>query len=303
MPLRELGSADAALFATLRERAGAHYPVWLDSAVAGSLGRTSILAAFPQETLVLWGDGRLEGSAGATDFTGALDQWWRRLALPIDPQESALAFRGGWIIYLSYEFAREMEPTLRLPPAAADAPLAVAIRIPAALLLDESSGRLTAMVEEGFESHLGILEADCAKYRGHAVRHDPLPGATILEDDPLEFERAVARAHEHIAAGDTYQANLSRRWRVIFDEAVPAAAIYAQLRRANPAPFAAWADLPGLSLFSSSPERLVQVAGWSDRDTPDCRHAASQPPARGRWRGTGRSACASQGAGRARHAD
>jgi anthranilate synthase component 1 len=261
MPLRELGSADAALFATLRARVGERYPVWLDSAVAGPLGRTSILAACPQETLVLWGDGRLEGSAAATTFSGALDQWWRSLALPLEVATAQWPFRGGWILYLAYEFARELEPTLTLPAAAADAPLAVAMRVPAALLLDAASGRLNALAEPGSDSLLDILEADCARYRGHALDHEALPTAAILEDDPREFERAVTRAHEYIAAGDIYQANLSRRWRVRFEAPAAPAAIYQQLRRANPAPFAAWADLPGLVLFSSSPERLVQVQG------------------------------------------
>src|ERR1700683_4623803 len=105
MPVRTLGLAPATLFATLRREAPQRYPVWLDSAVPGALGRTSILAACPQQTLVLWGDGRVSGgavSAGA-GFTGALDAWWRQVGAEADPAAAPLPFRGGWILYLSYE--------------------------------------------------------------------------------------------------------------------------------------------------------------------------------------------------------
>jgi len=262
MPSRELGLANATLFASLRTRAPERYPVWLDSAVAGPLGRTSILAACPQEMLVLWGDGRLSGSAltqPAAGFAGALDQWWQRLGAVADEAAAAPSFRGGWILYLSYELAREFEPGLQLPPAPARTPVAVALRVPAALLHETVSGRLSAVAEPGFESLLDVLESDCAVQRAAAIVMPPLGSAQILEEDPQRFERALGRAHEHIAAGDIYQANLSRRWQVKFERAPDPAALYGRLRQANPAPFAAWADFPGLTLFSSSPERLVRV--------------------------------------------
>jgi anthranilate synthase component 1 len=260
MPVRELGLANAALFAALRTRLPERYPVWLDSAVAGPLGRSSILAACPQESLVLWGDGRLSGAAEpAAGFAASLDQWWQRLGAAPDPAAASLPFRGGWVLYLSYELAREFEPGLGLPPAAPATPVAVAIRVPAALIHEELTGRLSALAEPGFESLLDVLAADCATCREALPVAPPLAAAQILEDNPQRFERAVALAHEHIAAGDIYQANLSRRWQALFPSAPDPAALYAQLRRANPAPFAAWAQLPGLSLFSSSPERLVRV--------------------------------------------
>ena len=262
MPIRELGVANAALFATLRTRASERFPVWLDSAVPGPLGRSSILAAYPQERLVLWGDGRLSGAPLAQPGAGfgtALDQWWQQLGATPDSEAAEFPFRGGWILYLSYELAREFEPGLNLPPAPATTPVAVAMRVPAALVHEEFTGRLVALAEPGFESLLDELETECARYRGAATVTVPLENAEILEENPQRFERAVALAHEHIAAGDIYQANLSRRWQVKFQAAADPAALYAQLRRANPAPFAAWADLPALTLLSSSPERLVRV--------------------------------------------
>ena len=68
-------------------------------------------------------------------------------------------------------------------------------------------------------------------------------------------------AQEHIARGDIYQANLSRGWRLQLDGHPDPALLYESLRRANPAPFAVYANLPSLTLLSSSPERLVSVRG------------------------------------------
>jgi anthranilate synthase component 1 len=72
---------------------------------------------------------------------------------------------------------------------------------------------------------------------------------------------AVSRALEHIAAGDVYQANLSRGWTCAVPAGCAPASIYHYLRRANPGPFSGIADLGKLAIVSSSPERLVSVRG------------------------------------------
>jgi anthranilate synthase component 1 len=69
----------------------------------------------------------------------------------------------------------------------------------------------------------------------------------------------VAAALEAIARGDVYQANLSRRWRARLARGVDASELYRRLRRANPAPFAGIARLPGFAVLSSSPERLLRI--------------------------------------------
>jgi anthranilate synthase component 1 len=64
---------------------------------------------------------------------------------------------------------------------------------------------------------------------------------------------------ESIARGDVYQANLSRGWRARLAPGARATDLYRRLRSANPAPFAGIAALPGYTLLSSSPERLIRV--------------------------------------------
>jgi para-aminobenzoate synthetase component 1 len=74
-----------------------------------------------------------------------------------------------------------------------------------------------------------------------------------------EYLCAVRRAKDYIAAGDIFQVNLSQR----FESATDATPLdlYAALRAANPAPFAAYLPVDGGAILSSSPERFLRVAG------------------------------------------
>jgi anthranilate/para-aminobenzoate synthase component I len=69
------------------------------------------------------------------------------------------------------------------------------------------------------------------------ARMSELPPASfgeVTEDDPGEHLDAIARALDHIRAGDLYQLNLSRRWTVTF-EGSPLS-LYLAMRRASPVP-------------------------------------------------------------------
>ncbi len=89
----------------------------------------------------------------------------------------------------------------------------------------------------------------------------PLPLASLGEDPPDHFLRQVEAAKEHIAAGDVYQANLSRAWKLRLANEGDASRVYSALRAANPAPFAARVTWQGYSILSSSPERLLRITG------------------------------------------
>lgn len=71
------------------------------------------------------------------------------------------------------------------------------------------------------------------------------------------YLEAVERVREYIFAGDIFQANLSQRFEVPLTE--PAWALYCRLRARNPAPFAAFLDLPDTAVLSASPERFLRV--------------------------------------------
>ncbi len=202
---------------------------------------------------------------------------------------SAGPFRGGWFVYLGYELAAEIEPKLALPAATQSAPRAFALRVAAALIYDHEAGQGRAVIEHGQATLLRRL-IDALGAAGSS----PGPGATsnaaigafeLEEEDPERFGRAVDQALEHIRAGDIYQANLSRGWRAHFGarlqgEALQQAStrLYERLRTQNPAPFAALAQFQDWRLLSSSPERLVRVAGRRVETRPI---AGTRPRSRG----------------------
>jgi anthranilate synthase component 1 len=85
------------------------------------------------------------------------------------------------------------------------------------------------------------------------------PRIEVREEEPGRFLHAVARALEYIAAGDVYQANLSRRWQGRSGAPIDPAALYRRLRAANPSPFAALMREGDFAVISSSPERLLCI--------------------------------------------
>ena len=258
------------------------FPVLLDSAATGPLGRYSILAAFPEAALWQDAGGRLRqrGLDVPVDedqgFLRAFERLWRDEQMasgdaPAAGSEASSPFSGGWIVYLGYELAAEIEPKLALPAAlpSAMAPRAFALRVPAALVYDHEAGRGLGIVEAGREALRARLAAAlAAPAAGAVVAGAGCSSLPLEEEDPERFGACVDTALEHIRAGDIYQANLSRGWRSDWSEPPDPQALddtrarlYERLRTQNPAPFAALARFQGWHLLSSSPERLVRVAG------------------------------------------
>jgi anthranilate synthase component 1 len=233
------------------------YPVLLESvATDGPLGCYDILLACPREHLTLHADRRLTTNAQLslrTSFLETLDDWFAREGTAGDSQ-SGLPFSGGWFLYLGYELASEVEPTLRLR---ADNTIAQAIRVPAAVIVRHSDDAAWIVEEEGTEC-ASLIANDLAALIIRSY-NPALLNTELHEDIPQAYINAVKVALEHIAAGDIYQANISRAWRGTLTDAVAPHDVYSRLRLANPAPFAALAVLNDLAIVSSSPERLIEV--------------------------------------------
>jgi anthranilate synthase component 1 len=243
----------------LHARDPACYPVLLDSAEpGGSLGRHSLLLAVPGEQLTLRSDGCITGPGDGAGFCARLNAWWRSEQGAAPPD--SWPFGGGWFLYLGYELAQEVEPTLKLP----ESPLGIvscAWRMHAALLHDHETGRTVVLGEDGQEAAVARLQSD---FEGVEPGRGGAAAAStehVDEDDPAAYIAACRSALEHIAAGNIYQANLARRWRASLPADCDASTLYARLRAANPGAFSGIAALPEFTILSSSPERLVRVQG------------------------------------------
>ena len=239
----------------------ARYPVLLESTSGGALGRWDMLLAHADEGFVLHRDGvvrTLAGEAIAGHFLDVLDAHWRDIRCEQAPAW-APPFRGGWALLLGYELTQQIEPVLQLPDAAGELPVAVALRCPAAVLRERRSGECIAVAEAGAEAWLAQIANDIERVRTLPALPAWSPPIRIDEDPAQQYLDGVIRVLDYLAAGDVFQANLSRGWRAHFAAVLDPAALFQQLRTHNPAPFAGIFRSPWGSVVSASPERLLSV--------------------------------------------
>ncbi|MGI9273209.1 MAG: aminodeoxychorismate synthase component I [Woeseiaceae bacterium] len=241
----------------------ARYPFLLQSTAAESdLGGFDILMLSQGDALVLEAPGELSGhgAAGHTDFLVALDDWWQEERVQKGSRE--WPFDGGWFLYLGYELAAEVEPTLALQPDPI-LPTAFAVRCTAALIREHQSGNCHFVAESGSAFDLQMIEDDIAAASElpatNALDADRIINEkSVAEEDPALFLDAVANAKHLIANGEIYQANLSRGWSASVNDVDPNR-VYEILCKSNPGPFAGLLYWDGVSVVSSSPERLLRV--------------------------------------------
>lgn len=262
MPCVTRRAAGGADLLALHERAPERYPFFLESAASGTpQARYDILFAFPGETLELSADGALSGRGGkAAGFLDALNGWWHALRLPRGSVRGLPPFRGGWFVFIGYELAGEIEPTLNLPSAPGSLPVALACRIPAAIVHDHADGSLTLVAEPG-EGRLLDLMAEDLREKSAPLHFAPEPclEAALVEEDGDIYLEGVRRVIDYVLAGDVFQVNLSRLWNGRLRPGISNAALYDRLRKRNPSPFAGLAARGDWAVVSSSPERLVEV--------------------------------------------
>ena len=194
-------------------------------------------------------------------------------------------FCGGLVGALSYDVAREIEALpvlakddLGLPPAV----LAVADELLAFDLENDSVDVIVvaqapssdaedlaarfARARTRAEALLEEFMAACSNQgiAGEAAKPTPDPSREVagrgeLSLDKAAYTAAVRHVQDYIAAGDSYQVNLSLRE----SRALTAhpAAIYESLRRINPSPYMAYLPFGEWTLVCGSPELLVRSFG------------------------------------------
>ncbi len=172
--------------------------------------------------------------------------------------EQTLPFTGGWLGWLGYDLAWEIE---RLPTLKADSlpfPVALWYQPATFAVLDHQAQRLwlAAPALASLDAMNRRLEQpppadDCWALEENA------PHAISLGMGAEDYQQAVRQAQQHIKAGDVFQVNLSLR----FSTATMAHswALYRRLQTINPSPFACYWRTPWGDVISCSPERLVQL--------------------------------------------
>jgi para-aminobenzoate synthetase component 1 len=249
---------------------GRHHAV-LESGRTGSL---TIAVPAATRATAFFADGRvvLHAEDGAHEEAtekplAYLRRWSREVRAP--RLAGWPAFQGGLIALLGYELAAQFEP---VRPRSADVrvPLAAFLEAHEACVFDAAKQELTVVVLCPVGSPNSALRSARARAFDLAARWSASAAAPTLPpsaapavplassfDEP-GFIRAVARCQEYIAAGDTYQVNLSTRLEV---PPVDPLLAYEALRAANPSPYMGFVRLPGAALACGSPELLVEVAG------------------------------------------
>jgi len=221
------------------------YPFLLQSCAGG---RYDLLLAFPGETVTV----RERAAVGG--FFERFDRTHDRR----EPNGPDVPFRSGWFVYLGYEAGTALEDGVPWPAMAPAYPCALAVRVSVAIIRDRKTGTLTVTHGHGAEDQAAQARKDVNEVP--ALTRAAVTIEPVSEDPERHFLDGVARVRDYIRAGDVYQVNLSRAWRTR-SPATPAD-VYAALRAANPAPFAACVRLDGdTTIISSSPERLVRTGG------------------------------------------
>ncbi|TVQ17408.1 MAG: anthranilate synthase component I [Leptolyngbya sp. DLM2.Bin15] len=190
-----------------------------------------------------------------------------------DIPDANLPFTGGWLGWLGYDLAWEIE---RLPWRREDQ-----LPFPVAYWYEPEN----FAVLDHWQQQIWIATTD--PQAGDRLQHQletslpnpilslPQMGRASYATQANDYQAAVRRAQQYIQAGDIFQTNLSLRFATAgFADPWQ---LYRTLHQINPSPFASYWQTPWGAVISCSPERLVHRVG---------RQAQTRPIAGTRPRGT-----------------
>ena len=190
-----------------------------------------------------------------------------------------LPFVGGLVGYLGYECLRFVESVPVRAPGPGDPPDAWFAAYGSGVLLDVRDGSgwivATGWPEEDVARRRDRARQDCDRL--HERLQESLPprpsapasGAGPLRSSlsPAEYRRSVQEVLGLIRDGDLYQANLTQRFELPLTVEDPVG-LFERLHEASAAPHAAFLDLGGWQLLSTSPERFVSLEGRRAESRP-----------------------------------
>jgi para-aminobenzoate synthetase component 1 len=168
---------------------------------------------------------------------------------------------AGLMGYLAYDMKDYIE---RLPRTSVDdlqLP-AMLLYLPSCIVVHDKSSDLSRILMPEFSGISQDTEHLLAKF--HKIATSPVTGQAAwkacAEDLQANFSRpdyqaAVQRIIDYIAAGDVYQVNLSQRFETSFDG--DGFTLFRHLFESNPAPFFAYIQASDHQIVSTSPERFL----------------------------------------------
>lgn len=226
-------------------------------------GRYDIIAARPYATLVTDGpDTVISSTAGTTRQSDGDPFALLRAELGAHADNrSGIPFCGGALGYFSYDLGRRLE---RLPALAArDVSLPdMAMGLYDWAVVVDHHMRRTWLVGQG---RCPRTEQEWPELERLFRKTEParLPRYTVRSDVRSNMSReryaqSFARIQHYIREGDCYQVNLAQRFEI--DVNGDPWDVYLDMRRHNPAPYAAFLRLPQGAVLSSSPERFLLVS-------------------------------------------
>ncbi len=206
-------------------------------------------------------------------------------------QDAVPPFLGGAVGTLGYELAQQFEHIELCAPDDLALPDLVMLFVDRLLVIDHQRERAFAVglgfaqcphaalefaeaAAQQLAAELDVENREVGPVRAprdlHATgaRRDRLLGAELPREargslSAGAYLAAVESIREQIACGNVYQTNLTQRFELDAGSAGGDAdrswALYRGLRELNPAPFAAYLELPEATILSSSPERFLSL--------------------------------------------
>ena len=245
---------------------------WLDSSRPGERARFSFMgdASGPLAEVV------------TNDVEGSIFDHLERRTAELRPEvlpDLPFEFDCGFVGYLGYELKAECGFSSPHPSDHPDTAFVFSDRI-VAFDHEECCTYLLCLHERGGEeaaeawisttaTRLSSLEETSIRGSGEAPEEPPPNRDEGASPDPRLAGLSLARSREqylgdveasidHLLEGDSYEICLTNQ--VQFETDLDPLDLYRRLRRANPAPFAAYLRFGDLTVLSSSPERFLRVS-------------------------------------------
>jgi para-aminobenzoate synthetase len=269
----ELDAPCDAEAAFLRLYADDPYAFWLDSSGGGAeLARFSYLGGrggelFSAVRYTTWGEQVVIERDGASrrERADLLDYLARALAeLDVERPPVPFGFCGGFVGYLGYELKADCGGNRAHASRLPDGFLVFADRF---LVFDHVESRVYAVALSSRHSTRDArrwLASVANALATAAPAQEPALDTVKPEDVSYSLSRPFAEYVEDVEAckrllrdGETYEVCLTNQLHV--PTSVEPVQLYRVLRRVNPAPFSAFLRVPGATVLSSSPERLLSV--------------------------------------------